>query len=210
MIDKRKWFDVPDSLVEREDGNSLYYNVEARFADHPVLNGEKTRVARSNVYDIGMVLHTRVKRAGGDAAAIKNMSAQVLRFDKGEDRSVITTIHGPNGPMPHRGGDSGMSKEDYVAAVKAITRCGDAWQHYQLFRKSPVTVMEQKALKQIMAAPEAERPKGVLVDVGGTLERMNFDPDAEIDDETLEEEARISRSQVIPKPKKAKRIEKAS
>ncbi len=204
MIDKRQWFDLPDSLVEREDGKGSYYNVEARFSDHPVYNAQKSNIARHNVYDIGIVLHTRVKRAGGDAPAQKNMSALVIRFDKGEDKTVTTAVPSASGvPVLHREGTPGMSKDDYNTAMKAIARCWDAWEHYQKFRQSPVTDLEKTAIKQILASPD--RPKGVLVDIDGTLERKNFDPDADIDEEQAEEEERLSRARVAPKaPRKKK------
>ena len=84
QIEKRKWFDVPDSRVKRENGKGSFYNVEARFSDHPVINVAKSKEARRNVYDFSIVLHTRVKRAMGDLPAVKNMSAHALRFDKGK------------------------------------------------------------------------------------------------------------------------------
>lgn len=154
-INKRQWFDVSDSLTTREDGKGEYCNVEARFADHPVLNPEKSRIKRANVYDIGIVLLTRVKRGPGDVKAQPNMSSQVLRFDKGERQGA----------------------ENFISAKKAIDRCRPAWDHYQLFRKSPVTDTERLALRQVEAEPET--PTGVLVDVEGELVRMDFDEDAD-------------------------------
>lgn len=177
-IDKRKWFDVPDSLVDREDGEGSYYNVEARFADHPVLNPEKSRIARHNVYDLGIVLHTRVKRVGGDVAAQKNMSARVLRFDKGDK----------------------LSETDFATAKKEIKRCWEAWEHYQRFRRSPVTAAERLALTQIAAAPQ--KSTGVLVDMGGELVPYEADPDAGIDEEQIEEEQRASLAKIVKKPRK--------
>lgn len=157
-LNKRQWFDVPDSLTEREDGKSSYCNVEARFADHPVLNPEKSRIARHNVYDLGIVLHTRVKRGPGDVKAQPNMSGLTLRFDKGDRQS----------------------KENFEAAKQAVQRCRAAWDHYQLFRKAPVTEMEVRALAQLKTVPEPH--KGVLVDIGGKLVRKDFDIDKDEDD----------------------------
>ena len=44
-VDTKKWFDVPDSIFEDDDGNE-YYNVQAKFADHHILNVEKSKAAR--------------------------------------------------------------------------------------------------------------------------------------------------------------------
>jgi hypothetical protein len=189
-VDKRKWFDVPDSLTEREDGEASYYNVQARFSDHPVLHPEKTRIARSNVYEIGTILHTKVLRAGGDAPARKNMSQQVMHFGFGYKGEIF-------------------SEEDFKATKASIVRCWDAWQHYQTFREAPVREGEKLALGQINTSPE--KPKGVLVDIGGKLERREFDVDADVDEERIEAEERMARAKMIPKPKRSKgRIEKVA
>jgi hypothetical protein len=151
-IDKKQWFDVLDSRVEREDGKGFYYNVEARFSDHPVINIEKSRIARHNVYEFSVVLHTRVKRAAGDVPAVKNMTSQPIRFDKAK-----------------------LSQEQFNEAVKLIARCYDAWLHYQKFREAPVTSGEEKALLQLNQMPAAAikskkgKPATVMVDIGGDL-----------------------------------------
>ena len=173
QTDKRKWFDTPDSEVEHEDGKHVYCNVEGRFSDHAVLNPEMTRVQRHNVYDIGIVLHTRVKRAGGDAAAQKNMSALTLNFN---------------------------NEEDFKAAKAAIQRNSAAWEHYQKYREAPQTDNERKCLEQIKMEPE--KPKGVLVAVGDDLVRKNFDVDADLDDEQEQAELKAARDRMTPKPKR--------
>ena len=65
QIEKRKWFDVPDSRVKRENGKGSFCNVEARFSDHAVINIPKSKEARRNVYDFSIVLHTRVGSVRG-------------------------------------------------------------------------------------------------------------------------------------------------
>jgi hypothetical protein len=158
--EKRKWFDVPDSLVKRENGEGTYHNVEAGFSDHPVLNVEKSKLARRNVYDLSIVLHTRVKRAMGDLPAVKNSSAQTIRFDKG----------------------TALGKLDFETAKAAIVRCWAAWEDYHFHRKALVTETEKWALRQINEMP---LPGKVLVDVGGKLvEYDTVDPEeAEADDD---------------------------
>jgi hypothetical protein len=175
-INKKQWFDVPDSWVKTENGG--YYNVEARFSDHPVLNPEKARIARHNVYDFSIVLHTRVKRATGDVPATKNMTAQTLRFDKA----------------------ARMGKGDFDTAKQLIARCWDAWQHYQLFREAPVSALEASAIDQIMHAPQ---PASLLVDKGGELVEHTIDDGEEREDE----EEIVEVKPAAPKasrPKKAK------
>lgn len=176
-INKKQWFDVPDSFVKTENGG--YYNVEARFSDHPVLNPDKSRIARHNVYDFSIVLHTRVKRATGDVPATKNMSAQALRFDKG----------------------AGMGKGDFETAKRHITRCWDAWEHYQLFREAPVSPLEASALDQILHAPP---PASLIVDKGGELVAHAID-----DGEEREEEEEIVEAKPAPKAAKAKKAKAA-
>lgn len=96
----------------------------------------------------------------GDLPAVKNMSAQTIRFDKGK----------------------ALDKIDFEAAKAAIVRCWDAWKDYQLHRQAAVTDMETWALKQINEMP---LPGKVLVNVGGQLvEYDTVDPDeAEEDDD---------------------------
>jgi len=160
---KKQWFDVLDSKTEKENGNGFYYNVEARFSDHPVINVEKSRVARHSVYDYSIVLHTRVKRVAGDAKAQPNMSAQPLRFDKG----------------------AAMGGDDFDKAKLAIMRCWDAWQHYCKWREAPVTVAEKMAMEQISRAPLSAIGT-VRVDKGGVLvdaRRAGDETDDDADDE---------------------------
>jgi hypothetical protein len=157
-MDKGRWFNAPDSLTESEDGKSEYYNVEGRFADHPVLNPEKSRIARHNVYDIGIILHTRVKKAAGDVAAQRNMSPVPIRFDKGDK----------------------LGMEDFERAKRAISRFREAWDHYQSFRRSPVTAPEQLALRQISEVPSSATGK-VMVDMGGKLVPYRLDGADEAD-----------------------------
>ena len=172
-IEKRKWFDVRDSLVKRENGEGTFCNVEARFSDHPVLNLAKSKEVRRNVYDLSIVLHTRVKRAMGDLPAVKNMSAHVLRFDKGK---------------------AAIDKTDFETYKASIVRCWDAWKDYQLHRQAAVTDMETWALKQINEMP---LPGKVLVNVGGQLvEYDTVDPDeAEEDDD--DEQAVVTAPELV-------------
>ncbi len=153
-IDKKQWFDVQDSKCKGEDEKE-YFNVEARFADHPILDVEASRLARSNVYKRGIVLHTRIKRNWLDKAAITNATSFVLRFDKGPDETVTTMVPGPvPGTMvQHREGKLGMTKEDFDRAVSLIVRCWNAWEHYQQFREAPVTDMEARAVGIINSMP---------------------------------------------------------
>lgn len=177
-INKKQWFDVPDSRVKREDGRGLYYNVEARFSDHPVINVEKSKIARHNVYDFSIVCHTRVKRAAGDAPAIKNMTSQALRFDKGK----------------------ALSKEGFEQAKSLIVRCLDAWEHYQLFREAPITEGERMALRQIGEMPLSSMGR-VLVDDGGKLVSHQIDDGEEPDEDDDEGEQIV----VVAAPQPQKR-----
>lgn len=161
---KKQWFPVKDSLTKGERGKS-YFNVEARFSDHPVINVEKSKIARHNVYDFSIVLHTRVKRNAFDGPAQPNVSAQALRFDKGAK----------------------MGGPDFDAAKNAIVRCWDAWEHYQTWREAPVTTAEKMALEQIEAMPLAALGT-VKVDVGGKLvdaRRAGDESDDDDDDDDL-------------------------
>lgn len=156
---KRRWFALPDSLTKREDGKGEYYNVEGRFQDHFVLNIEKSKVARHNVYDVATRCETRVVKAPGDVPAVPNETHIPIRFDKG------SALRGP----------------DFDLCVKLITRCWEAWEHYQTFREAPVYDEERKALDLINSRPA---PATVMVDTGNGLKAVKLvDDDDEDDDE---------------------------
>src|SRR5882672_11132282 len=109
-IDTKKWFDVPDSIFEDDDGNE-FYNVQAKFADHHILNVKKSQAARHNVYDMGIVLHTKVLRVTDSSPAIKNGTSHVMRFDMGEDLRVKSYRPGPDGKeVEHYDGPEGMGQ----------------------------------------------------------------------------------------------------
>jgi hypothetical protein len=199
FADKKKWFDVPDSLID--DGESEpYYNVQAKFADIPILNVEKSRIARHNVYDLGIVLHTKVLRGEDGAPATKNATSHVMRFDKGEDTRVASFRQGPDGKeVVHYDGCAGIGKEAFEAAMRDILRCWDAWQHYQKFREAPVHPMERKAMEIIGKRPSASVGT-VMVDRGdGALVAQKID-----DDENLDEDE-VSAPLPIKKARKAVR-----
>lgn len=203
MIDKKQWFPVRDSLTNDEEGNE-FYNVEAKFSDHPILNVEKSRIARHNVYDLGIVLHTRVLRTAAGERAIKNSSSHVMRFDKGEDTRVRSMQPGPEGnPVLHYDGSPGMGQEAFQAAVSDIMRCWEAWEHYQLFRKSPVHPMEEKALEVISQKPKLKTVK--MVDIGGTLVPLRPGEDDEDEDSDPSEPEQIKQpSRPAPKGRRSK------
>lgn len=173
---KKQWFDVLDSKTKKEGGNGFFYNVEARFSDHPVINIEKSKVARHAVYEWSIVLHTRVKRIADGAMAQKNMSAQTLRFDKGE----------------------AMGELDFEAAKKAIMRCWDAWEHYCTWREAPVTTAEIMALEQIEHAPLSALGTVKVLGRDGKLvdaRRAGDDEDEDEDDDEI--------AQLVTAPRKA-------
>lgn len=157
---KKRWFDCPDSKTKSEDGKREYYNVEARFHDHPVLNVEKSRIKRHNVYDYGIRLETRVKYAAGDVPAVRNTSPIPIRFDKGH----------------------ALRREDFDATLTHIQRCWNAWEHFQTFREAPVTEHERIAIELIKMRPVAST---ILVDDGqGNLKAVRLDdPDDHDDDD---------------------------
>jgi hypothetical protein len=175
LVDKTKWFDVPDSVFVDEGGDE-YYNVQAKFADHPILNVEKSRAARHNVYDLGIVLHTKVLRLADANPAIRNGTSHVMRFDKGEDTRVPSYRQGPDGKeVIHYDGTPGMGKAAFDAAVKDIMRCWDAWEHYQKFRKAPAHPLETRALELVSSKPMAALGT-LMVDRGdGTLIALEID-----------------------------------
>lgn len=179
---RKKWFDVPDSKCKTGDGEE-YFNVEARFADHPILDVDACKIARHNVYKCGIVLHTRVKKNWLDRKAIANASSFVLRFDKGPDQTVTTMVPGPAPGMmvPHREGKSGMSKEQFDQAVSLMARCWDAWEHYQTFRKAPVTELELKAVEIINMMPSSRFGRLVADKSGNVIEIDPIEP--EVDDD---------------------------
>lgn len=192
-IDPKQWFTVPDSELKDQDGEpNGIFNIDARFTDHPVLNVEKSRIARHNVYDLAPCLHMRIlHNADGDPLQIKNSVSHVMRFDKGEDTRVASYVPGINGPVLHYDGSAGMGKEEFQAAIRDILRCWAAWQHYQNFRESPVHPMEKKALEIIEQMPTSQRPGVVMVDVGGKIEARVI-PQVDQDDDDDEQPARRS------------------
>lgn len=199
-IDTKKWFPVPDSeLMDQDDEPTGIFNIEARFTDHPILNVEKSRAARHNVYDQGPCLHMRVlHNSDGDPVQIKNSTSHVMRFDKGEDTRVASQKPGPAGnPVLHYDGSPGMGKEEFEAAIRDIVRCWAAWQHYQKFREAPVTPLEARAMELIAQMPSAQTPGVIMVDVGGKLQARKIDQDDE------EEEDNRPRRRPTPKKRKA-------
>jgi hypothetical protein len=185
QAEKTKWFPVEDSELKNQDGEGTgVFNIDARFADHPILNVSKSRIARHNVYDLGPSLHMRIlNNADGDPVQVKNGTTHVMRFDKGEDKRVASHVAGPGGNMLlHYEGPEGMGKEDFEAAVRDIIRCWPAWVHYQKFREAPVTLMEEKALAIIAAKPLVSGGK-IMVDVGGTLQARQIEADEGEEDE---------------------------
>lgn len=191
---KFRWFDLPDSKTKREDGKGEYYNVQGRFRDHFVLNIEKSRIARHNVYDLSIRCETRVVKAPGDVPAVPNETHIPIRFDKG------AALRGP----------------DFDLCLKLLTRCWDAWEHYQTFREAPVTDEERKALELIARRPA---PATVLVDKGdGKLTAMPLaerEPgEGDEDEESAADDAGASgqaaplapakRAKATPAPKKGK------
>jgi hypothetical protein len=191
VVDSKKWFDVPDSKCKAENGDE-YFNVEARFADHPILDVAASKIARRSVYARGIVLHTRVKKNTFDKPAIVNASSFVLRFDKGPDLTREVMVPGPaQGSMvPHRDGEPGMSKEDFDRAISLMMRCWEAWEYYQHFRESPVTALESEALKIIAAKPTSAFGRLVADKYGNAIEidpieaEVDDDPDAQFPGET--------------------------
>lgn len=152
IIDKNQWFDCPDSLVKRpENEGGSYYNVQGRFADHPVINIAKSRIARHNVHDFSITFYKRVLTAL-EGPATKNSHPHPIRFDKG----------------------IGMRQEDFDIARRTIQANPDAWAHYCKFRQAPVTDLERMALGQIDRAPLSSMGK-VLVDVDGELVPVDLD-----------------------------------
>jgi hypothetical protein len=157
-INKKQWFDLPDSLTKTEDGKSEYYNVEGRFRDHPVINVAKSRIMRHNVYEWSITFETRIKRAAADAPAVKNLHSTPIRFDKGSE----------------------LQQTEFERALAAIRRGWDAWQHYQKFREAPVTDAERQALQIITDQPA---PQTLMVDTGSGLKPVKLDDDEERDED---------------------------
>ena len=191
IIDPRKqWCDVPDSKSRGEDGR-VFFNVEARFADHPVIDPEASRKAGHSVYRLVPQVHMHVKRNIFGAKSVKNSTSIVFRFDKGRDETEITgQVVGPAGTMvPQREGKPGMSKPDFDRAVALIMRCWDAWTLYQTFRKAPVWPLEEEVLKVIAGKPMAARGVRLIADRDGNLfefdpmddDEEEFDPDAGVE-----------------------------
>lgn len=202
-IDSKKWFDVPDSKSKDTDEEGEYCNVEARFADHPILDVAACKAARHNVYFYGPVLHMRVKRTSLGSKAIKNAHSVVMRFDKGFEDIRIEQGIGPQGnSVPVRVGNPGMGKEDFDRACKLIVRCWEAWEHYQGFRKAAVTELEQHALEIIAQSPG--RVKGrIMVDRKGQILEIDqvYDEHAEDDPDFTPEADAVIVTGPTAKPK---------
>lgn len=182
-IDPKQWFDVKDSKTKDGEAGEAYYNVEARFADHPILDVSASRIARHNVYFLGIVLHTRVKRTAHGGPAIKNSTSVVFRFDKGMDETTTVQAIGPEGTtVASRVGKAGLSKEDFDSYIKWIVRCKEAWEHYQKFRKSPVTDLEKEATKAIERLPANGNASRVIVDAKGNPLMVDGIEEEETDD----------------------------
>ncbi len=167
-IDKKKWFDIPDSKTKGDDGN-VFYNVEARFADHPVVNiPASKKIGLGSVYDLVPQLHMHVKKNIFGNRAIVNSTSVVFQFQKGRDETAATTqVIGPTGAMvPNRVGKVGLSKADIDRLASLIMRCREAWEHYQKFRQAPIWPLEEDVVKIIAQKPKAA--KGVLVIAGRT------------------------------------------
>jgi hypothetical protein len=163
---KKRWFDVPDSLTKEDLGNGKfreYYNVEARFADHPVLDMPASVKARHNVYRFSIVCEQRIKRAAIGAPAVKNMTPYVLRFDKG----------------------SGLPRQDFDAAKAVIQRCWEAWLHYQTYREAPITPDEARAVELINRGPA---PDTVMVMTSAGLLPFKVDDGEVREDEDEDDE----------------------
>jgi hypothetical protein len=127
--------------------------------DHPVINIPKSKEARHNVYDLSIVLQTRVKRAMGDMPAVKNMVGQAIRFDKGK----------------------ALCKEDFDVAKVLIVRAGRPGRITSSTARRRSLKMEKWALKQINEMP---LPGRALVDVGGQLvEHDTVDPEESEEDD---------------------------
>ncbi|HKJ61465.1 MAG TPA: hypothetical protein VKA94_05660, partial [Hyphomicrobiales bacterium] len=205
--DKKKWFDVPDSGSKDEQGN-IFYNVEARFGDHPILDVRASQTARHSVYFYGPVLHMRVKRTSLNVKAIINCHSVVMRFDKGKEDIRIEQGIAPNGNnVSIRVGQPGMSKEDFNRACKLIVRCWDAWEHYQKFRKAAVTPLEEEALKIISKSPNKMKGR-IMVDREGRpveVDDVLHDHDEDDPDFTPEVGAEIIQqsASATPAPKSA-------
>ncbi len=165
---RKRWFDVPDSKSRDGEDGEAYYNVEARFADHPVIDPAKSRLAGHSVYQLVPQLHMHVKKNIFGNRSIKNSTSVVFRFDKGKDETVTTgQVVGPTGQMvPNREGKPGMSKPDVDRAIALILRCREAWDHYQTFRQAPVWPLEEEIVRNLAQRARADR--GVQLVVGRT------------------------------------------
>lgn len=198
-IDKKKWFDVPDSK-SKDDNDEIFYNVEARFGDHPILDVNASKAARHNVYFYGPVLHMRVKRTSLNVRAINNCHSVVMRFDKGHEDIRMEQAIAPNGNnVSIRVGKPGMGKEDFSRACKLIVRCFDAWEHYQKFRKSAVTPLEREALRIISQSPKKMKGR-IMVDRDGRPVEVDDIDDKDEDDPDFTPE---SGSEIIKRPASA-------
>ncbi len=165
---RKRWFDVPDSKSKDGEDAEAYYNVEARFADHKVIDPASSHRAGHAVYQLVPQLHMHVKRNAFGKPAIRNSTSVVFQFWKGRDETAVTgQVVGPTGQMvPNREGKNGLPKVDIDRLVALIQRCREAWDHYQTFRQSPVWPLEEEVLRNLSLKDKAD--KGVHLVVGRT------------------------------------------
>lgn len=213
MIDEKKWFDVDDSRLRDEKGKIIpdsEANIDCRFADHPILDVVASRAKRHNVYFYGPVLHMRVKQTGLGVKAIRNSTSFVMRFDKGPEDIQTEQGIGPQGnSVQVRLGSPGMGKEDFDRACKLIVRCWDAWEHYQTFRKSAVTELEEEAMEIINQSPNRVKSR-IMVDREGKIvevDQVHYEQGDDDPDLRIEPGAEIAAG---PAPKPRTRKKKAA
>ena len=199
---KKQWFDVPDSKTRGEDGK-IFYNVQARFADHPALDPVASRIAGYSVHKLVPQVHMNVKKNIFGQKTVKNSTSVVFRFDKGRDETFVTgQVVGPTGAMvPNREGKNGISKADFDRYVGLIMRCWDAWEHYQSFREAPAWPLEEEAMKIIAGKPASARGVRLVVDREGNL--AEYTPAGDEDDEEFDPDADVEMPQHVVAPRSA-------
>ena len=207
---RKRWFDVADSKSKDGEDGEAYYNVEARFADHPVINPAESRRVGHSVYQLVPQLHMHVKKNIFGSRSIKNSTSVVFRFDKGKDETQTTAqVIGPTGQMvPNREGKPGLSKPDVDRAISLILRCWDAWEHYQTFRKAPVWALEAEVIGNL--ALRARADKGVKLVVGRTgrvdaegkpvYDLVEYDPISDDEDENFDPDGDIAEDIILAQP----------
>ena len=142
-ITKKHWFHARDSWVTLQDGQG-YYNVYGRFADHDIPDIEASKIARRTVHKVVTVLQTTARRVADNAPAVQNMDVNALRFDRGDF----------------------MSQSAFRESKSAIRRFPEAWNHYQTFRRTQRSMMEDLALLQL--GEEPRMADGLVLDYDGT------------------------------------------